>query len=331
MGIAKHRMSPSKDVKKSVMKSVNGGMSVVTASKKYGRHRSTIYEWLKRIEDKPPDQWEEALRDRPRGWHRHSQQTTDQQRLAIQKMARAHPSWGSNRISDELAKQGVARSHHTVQKQLNAMGLGTSAARAKALDVIVISHSDEQLEIVEKFNPNVRDRAFLGNWPGETVFIDALPIASAPGAGNLVLYVAIDRCSAYATAAIGRADTEAAVECLRPALQIFRQKVGTVRALIVPENQIFGAPFIQAARKQDIKVKVLRKARSGFVDRFGVTFERDISRDKGHLTLADQSRIRRWIRQYNQQPLDGFPNFGASPLHQLRYRKRQPNRVAKRK
>ena len=329
MSAAKHRMSPRKNVRYSVIKSVKGGMSVLAASKKYDLHRSTIYGWLKRIECKPADQWEEALRDRPRGWHKHAQQTTDQQRLAIQKIARAHPSWGSNRISDELAKQGVERSHHTVQKQLNAMGLGTSAARAKSLDVIVISHSDEQLEIVEKFNPNVRDRTFRGNRPGETMFIDALPIASAPGAGNLVLYVAIDRCSAYATAVIGRANAEGAVGFLRQALQNVRQEIRTIKALVVPKNRIFGAPFVQAAKKHDIEVKTLRKPRSGFVDRFHAAFERDSSGDKGRLSLADQSRLLRWIRRYNQQSLDGFPNFGASPMRQLRDRERKRNGIAK--
>ena len=107
-------------------------------------------------------------------------------------MARAHPAWGCNRIETALRKQGISRSHNTVQNILNRAELGTQEKRWLDLDTAGAQHTAEQIEFIERFNPSYRDRAFRKTTPGALLFADAFKVGPFDSFSDGAIHVAID-------------------------------------------------------------------------------------------------------------------------------------------
>ena len=298
--------------------------NIAATCEKFEMDRTTFYKLKKRCGLLPEGEWPAALQNHRRRWKTHGQQTSKPNRRVIKELALAHPAWGCNRLEAELREIDISRSHNTIQKILNSENIGTRSDRWSALDQLDVEHSEEQIEFIEKFNPCYRDRASRKATPGALLFVDAIKAGPFDGLGERIIYVAIDSCSSYASCSIFRSLTaENAIWLLENrAIPSLGNKGHRVQAVSTLSARAFEPLFSTFLTKRKINRHSGKGAGRGFIERFKAIVEKEfvlgpLCNRKYNDIKELRAAFKDWLRSYNKAPLDGFPNFGQSPMSML--------------
>ena len=173
-------------------------------------------------------------------------------------LALACPTWGPQRISDQLQLEGVTISPSTIWRALRRLGLNTRVDRLLVLEM----HSARSAGLLtERTRRNLAQRKVRhvqSENPSELVCIDTFYIGKLKGVGKLWQITACDAASSYAMARIVAANnaTEAAA-FLREVVVPELNKAGwRLRRVLTDGGSEFKADFDEACR--DLKAKHTR-------------------------------------------------------------------------
>ena len=124
---------------------------------------------------------------------------TERQILAL---ALAWPTWGPQRLSLQLAQQGLSVSPSTVWRALRRVGLGTRVERLLVLEGHSAASAGLLTERTRRSLSRTRTRHVQAEEPGELVCIDTFYIGKLKGVGKLWQITACDAASSYAMAKV---------------------------------------------------------------------------------------------------------------------------------
>jgi len=248
--------------------------------------------------------------------------TTKQRRILA--MALTWPTWGPQRVSDQLRMEGILVSSTTVWRALHRLGLGTRAKRLLVLEV----HSAKSAGLLtQRTRENVsrrKTRHVQAERPGELVSIDTFYIGNLKGVGKLWQLTACDAASSYAMAKVVPAsNAKQAAAFLKEVVAVEVEKAGwRLQRVLTDGGSEFKADFDQACR--DLKVRHTRtKPRhawtNGFVERlqgtilhehWRIVFRRRYFRRRHQL----QASLESFLEFYNfQRPHQGYRTKGRTP------------------
>lgn len=303
--------------------------SVAEACRRSGMDRTSFYEYKRRFQL----QGIEGLKDLPPVAKSHPQTTPDEVVQQIVDLALEHPAWGCNRLSDQLALQGVAISFPTVQHILNKQGLGTRYDRLLMLEERAatepITLSEEQVRLIEKANPAFRERHVESTRPGELLSQDTFYVGQLKGIGKLYLHTVVDTYGSYAFGFLHTTkQPEAAVAVVHNDVVPFYQARAIPITTILTDNgrEFCGTehhPYELYLALNDIehrRTKVKRPQTNGFVERFQQTVGNEFFsvtlRQKFYTSVADlQQDLDGWLVHYNtERPHQGYRNLGKRPI-----------------
>jgi transposase InsO family protein len=169
-----------------------GRVGVAAACRTFGVHRSTYYEWKRKVDRHGL----EMLRPRERRRPRMPNQLSPLVEQRIVAFALAHPGFGPRRISSELRREkwgGLIVSANGVWRCLGRHGLNT---RAKRLALV----SGYRAPYQPPHEPEP-ERHVEASQPGELVGVDCFFVGRLHGTrGTVWQLTAIDVCSSYAWA-----------------------------------------------------------------------------------------------------------------------------------
>ncbi len=172
--------------------------SVSEACRRRGVSRTRFYEYKRRFQTHGI----EGLKDLPPIAKHHPMSTPDAVVAQVLEIALEHPAWGCNRVSDWLSLQGVSFSPPTVQKLWNERGLGSRFERWLALESHVaerpLALTAEQVQFLEKLNPQWKERHVESSRPGELLCQDNFFVGHLDGVGKVYLQAVVDAYSSYA-------------------------------------------------------------------------------------------------------------------------------------
>jgi transposase InsO family protein len=239
-------------------------------------------------------------------------------------MALTSPTWGPQRVSDQLGREGVTVSATTVWRALHRLGLGTRAQRLLVLEV----HSAKTAGLLtDRTRRNLAQRKVRhvrAEKPGELVCIDTFYIGNLKGVGKMWQLTACDAASSYAMAKVVPANnaTEAAT-FLRDVVATELQEAGWTlwRALTDGGSEFKGA-FDEMCHKLNVRhtrTKPRHAWTNGFVERlqgtilhehWRIAFRRRYFRRRFQL----QTSLDSFLRFYNfERPHQGYRTKGRTP------------------
>ena len=100
-------------------------------------------------------------------------------------MALACPTWGPQRLSDQLQREGVVVSSTTIWRALHRLGLGTRMQRLLVLEVHSAKNAGLLTERTRRNLSRRKVRHVQAQKPGELVCIDTFYIGNLKGVGKL--------------------------------------------------------------------------------------------------------------------------------------------------
>jgi transposase InsO family protein len=283
----------------------------------------------------------DGLMDLPPVHKSHPFSVPDHVKDAVLSLSLKHPSWGSKRLSYELARDGFIISNFTIQKYLNKAGLGKKFDRFLALEEKALKGVKlpaEQLRMLEKLNPCFKERRVESSKPGELVSFDTFYVGLFKGIGRVYLFTAVDTHGSYAFGSLATDRTAMrAAELLYGQVAPFYDAHGLKLENILTDN---GTEFCGnedhafEATLFELKVghrrtRVKRPQTNGFVERFHRTildeFFRVELRKRQFKTLNDlEIALQHWICHYNvSRPHQGYRNLGKTPYQTVEQFARQ--------
>ena len=107
-----------------------------------------------------------------------------------------HPSHGCLRVAQELGLKGVQVSSNGVRGVWGRHNLMTKEQRLLRLEEHArkrkIKLSEEQIRLLERFDPEFRDRHIVVKYPGELLGVDTFFVGSLKGVGRVYMQSVID-------------------------------------------------------------------------------------------------------------------------------------------
>jgi transposase InsO family protein len=301
--------------------------SVTKACRQGGMHRTSFYEWKRRYQTHGID----GLKDLPPVHKTHPLTTPEHVKDAVLELSLANPSWGSKRLSLELASQGISLSNFTVQAVLKRAGFGTRFERFLRLEDELLKGVRlpiEQLRQLEKLNPCLKERHVESSRPGELVSFDTFYVGLFKGVGKVHLHTAVDTFGSYAFGMLAtERNARRAAELLYGQVVPFYEAHGLKLGAVLTDNgtEFCGTedhPFEALLFHLGVehrRTQVKRPQTNGFVERFHRTildeFFRVELRKKNFETLEElELALQEWICRYNTtRPHQGYRNKGRTP------------------
>jgi len=295
--------------------------NVSAACREAGISRTLFYRWKKRfmmygIDGLHP----RRTADRP-GRPTQLDSTKERRILA---MALAWPSWGPQRLSLQLERDGLVVSPSTVWRALRRMNLGTRVERLLVLE----THSAENAGLLtERTRRNLQRRKVRhvqAEKPGELVCIDTFYIGNLKGVGKLWQLTACDAASSYAMAKVIPANNaKEAASFLRNVVVEELHKAGwRLQRVLTDGGSEFKADFDTACRELHVRhtrTKPRHAWTNGFVERlqgtilhehWRIAFRRRYFRRRRQL----QTSLSSFLSFYNfQRPHQGYRTKGRTP------------------
>ena len=239
-------------------------------------------------------------------------------------MALACPTWGPQRLSLQLAMEGVVISPSTVWRALHRLGLGTRIQRLLVLEVHSAEHAGLLTERTRRNLSRRKVRHVQAERPGELVCIDTFYIGKLKGVGKLWQLTACDAASSYAMAkVVPDNNAKEAATFLRDVVAVEVKEAGwKLRRVLTDGGSEFKADFDEACR--DLKVRHTRtKPRhawtNGFVERlqgtilhehWRIAFRRRYFRRRFQLQVS----LDAFLHFYNfERPHRGYRTKGRTP------------------
>jgi len=295
--------------------------NVSAACREAGISRTLFYRWKKRftlygIDGLHP----RRTADRP---GRRSQLDSTKERRIIA-MALAWPSWGPQRLSLQLEREGLVVSPSTVWRALRRMNLGTRVERLLVLE----THSAENGGLLtERTRRNLQRRKVRhvrAEKPGELVCIDTFYIGNLKGVGKLWQLTACDAASSYAMAKVIPANNarEAASFLNNVVVEELRKAGWKLQRVLTDGGSEFKAEFDEVCRELHVRhtrTKPRHAWTNGFVERlqgtilhehWRIVFRRRYFRRRRQL----QTSLASFLSFYNfQRPHQGYRTKGRTP------------------
>lgn len=278
--------------------------NVSAACREAGISRTLFYRWRRRFalygRDGLHPRKTESRRGRP-------VQLSPVDERKIVATALAWPTWGPNRVSLQLARQGVIVSPSTVWRALHRVGLGTRPERLLVLEL----HSAERAGLLtERTRRSLRQRKtrhVMAETPGELVCLDTFYLGRLKGVGKLWQLTACDVASSYGMAKVipTNTSTEAAT-FLRDVVKPELERAGwKLQRVLTDGGSEFKGAFDRACRQLGVdhtRTKPRHAWTNGYVERLQGTILHE------HWRIAFR---RRYFRQrfQLQRSLEGFLHF----------------------
>jgi transposase InsO family protein len=303
--------------------------NVAEARRRRGMDRTSFFEWRRRFQT----HGFEGLKDLPPVHQSHPMTTPPQTVARIQALALEHPAYGCNRLEAMLALEGTRVSAITIQKLLNAAGLGSRYERWLKLEEQLagraIEISAEQATFIEKLNPCFRERHVESGAPGELLSADTFFVGSLKGVGKVYLHAVVDTYGSYAFGFLHVSkQPEAAVAVLHNDVLPFYRKLDLpVRAVLTDNGREFCGTethpyelYLALNEVEHRRTKVRSPKTNGFVERFNGTVLDEFFRLKMRETFYErvealQADLDAWLVHYNtERPHLGYRNQGRRPI-----------------
>lgn len=303
--------------------------NVSAACRQRGVSRTQFYEYKRRFQTHGM----EGLKDLSSAPHSHPFTTPPETEARILELSLEHPSWGCNRLSDQLKLAGISISAPTLQNILNRNGMGSRYDRWLALETRhaeqPIELTGEQVQFIEKHNPAFRERHLQSSRPGELLCQDTFYVGQLKGVGKVYLHAVVDSYSSYAFGFLHTSkQPEAAVAVLHnDVLPFYRQHELLVQRLLTDNGREFCGtethPYELYLALNDIehrRTKVRKPQTNGFVERFNRTVLDEFFRVAFRTTFYEsveqlQTDLDAWLVHYNTaRPHQGYRNLGRRPI-----------------
>ena len=322
--LAQHRLS--------VLELAQALGSVSEACKRKGMTRTMFYEYKKRF----AEQGIEGLKDLPPILKSHPLTTAPELVERIKELALEHPAWGCNRLEALLMAEGKRVSSVTIQEILNRNNLGSRYDRWLALEqkraAEGIELNAEQVALLEKLNPQFKERHIESTAPGQRLSQDICQIGTLKGIGKIYLHSVVDTYSSYGFAFLHTSkQPEAAVAVLHnDVLPFYEGKRLKVETILTDNGREYCGTdthayqlYLQFNEINHRTTKVRSPQTNGFVERFHRTVQEEFFhanfRQKLYLTLEElQTDLDEWLVFYNtQRPHLGYRNMGRKPIETI--------------
>ena len=248
--------------------------------------------------------------------------TTKQRRILA--MALTWPTWGPQRVSDQMRREGVAVSATTVWRALHRVGLGTRAERLLVLEVHSARSAGLLTNRTRQSLARRKTRHVQAEVPGELVCMDTFYIGNLKGVGKMWQLTACDAASSYGMAKVVSANNAAeAATFLRDVVVPEVEKAGWKLCRVLTDGgSEFKAAFDEMCRELNIKhtrTKPRHAWTNGFVERlqgtilhehWRIAFRRRYFRRRFQL----QTSLDSFLHFYNfDRPHQGYRTKGRTP------------------
>lgn len=289
--------------------------SVTEACEQLRISRSLFYRWRKRFERYGPDGLHPKRTRAGRG--RPSALSAEEERRIIA-LALAWPSWGPQRLSDQLAGEGLLKAPSTIHRLLRRVGLGTRRERFG----VVEHYSARKVGLLtERTREKLRQARFgrtrhvEAEVPGELVCFDSFYVGKLKGVGPVWQLTACDAACSFGFGQIVPWPTAAAAAAfLEHVVQPAYTAAGwKLQRVLSDHGNEFKADFDRACTHLGIRhtrTKPRHCWTNGFVERLQGTILHE------HWRVVFRRRYFTSRRQL-QASLDGFLDF---------YNHRRPHR-----
>jgi transposase InsO family protein len=253
---------------------------------------------------------------------------------AVLEHSMRHPTHGALRVAQELALQSVTISSGGVRGVWSRHELLSRHDRLLRLER---AHSDtgfelsgEQIDILERFSPEFRERQIEVDYTGQLVAVDTFFVGHLKGIGKVYLQSVIDCFSRYGW---GRLYTSklplTAVHVLNtdvlPHFEAYEARIETIlsdngREFCGRRDHHPYELFLQLEGIEHRTTKVRRPQSNGFVERFHRTLLDEHFRVAGRTTWYEsveqmQSDLDAYLQTYNEKrPHQGRMMEGRTPL-----------------
>ena len=295
--------------------------NVSAACREAGISRTLYYRWKKRFTRYGIDGLH-PRRTATRPGRPVQLDTTKERRIVA--MALTWPTWGPQRVSDQLRMEGVTVSATTVWRALHRLGLGTRTERLLVLEI----HSAKTAGLLtDRTRENLtrrKARHVQAEMPGELVCIDTFYIGNLKGVGRLWQLTACDVASSYAMAKVVPVNNAAqAAAFLRDIVAVELEKAGwKLWRVLTDGGSEFKGEFDETCRQINVRhtrTKPRHAWTNGFVERlqgtilhehWRIAFRRRYFRRRFQL----QASLDGFLRFYNfERPHQGYRTKGRTP------------------
>jgi len=245
-----------------------------------------------------------------------------------------HPCHGALRVEQELRLKGLAVSSGGIRGVWQRHGLLTKHERLLRLEKQTadrqIALSDEQIQLLERFSPEFRERHIEAQHTGSLVAVDTFFVGTLKGVGKIYMQSAIDCHSRHAWARLYPSKLPVtAVHILNnDVIPTFEAHDGKIEVVLSDNGREFcGRPdqhpyelFLQLEDIDHRTTKVRRPQSNGIVERFHRTVLDEHFRVEGRRTWFEtidemQRVLDDWLVSYNtKRPHQGRNMNGRTPL-----------------
>lgn len=301
--------------------------NVSAACREAGISRTLYYRWLKRYErygiDGLHPRRHQARRGRP-------VQTTPQMERLVLAWALSWPTWGSSRLTAQLAFLGLARvAPSTVQRILRRHGLPTRRERLAVLELHSARHAGLLTDRTRRALQEARGRKrhVEARQPGELVCLDSFYIGKLKGVGKVWQLTACDAASSYGAArivvvptAVSSRHTQAFLE--QTLIPLYQEAGWPIQRVLTDGGNEFKGVFDHACRQHTIRHTRTRPRHAwtnGFVERLQGTLLHEhwrIEFRRRYFTRRRQLErsLAAFLDFYNhQRPHQGYRTRGRTP------------------
>jgi len=305
--------------------------NVSKACRMHGVSRSQYYEYKRSFQTHGL----EGLLDKPPLPGPHPNELPEATKEKIIEVSLKHPTFGQQRISDQLRLEGLNVSPSSVRNVWIKEDMETRYKRLLRLEEKAATQAgfvltEDQIRLIEKANPCFKERHVESEYPGQLLCQDTFYVGRLKGVGRIYLQALVDT---YSSLAFGKLYTskrpETAVDLLYDRVLPFYESHGLTIEAILTDNgtEYKGRPmihlyeiFLDFNEIEHRKTKVGRPRTNGFVERFNRTvldeLFRQAFREKFYQSVeALQEDLDLWLLYYNQErPHRGYRNMGRRPL-----------------
>ena len=305
--------------------------NVSKACRMHGISRSQFYEYKRSFQEYGFN----GLIDKPPIPGPHPRELSKESRARIIDLSLKHPTFGHQRIADQLHLEGVMVSASSVRNVWLKEDMETRYKRLlrledKAAKEAGFELTEEQIRLIEKANPCFRERHVESERPGQLLCQDTFYVGRVKGVGRIYLQALVDT---FGSLGFGKLYTskkpETAVDLLYDRVLPFYEQHGVKIEAILTDNgtEYKGRPmihlfeiFLEFTDIQHRYTKVGTPRTNGFVERFNRTvldeFFRTAFRNKLYESLDElQKDLDHWLHHYNnERPHRGYRNMGRRPI-----------------
>ena len=295
--------------------------------------RSQYYEYKRAFQEHGFD----GLIDKPPIPGPMPNELSEETKTRIVDLSLKHPTFGHQRIADQLRLEGVTVCASTVRNLWIKKDMETKYKRLLKLEEMAqgkdLELTEAQIRLIEKANPSFRERHVESNYPGQLISQDTFYVGRIKGVGRIYLQAVVDT---YGSFAFGKLYTskrpETAVDVLYDRVLDFYEEKGLRVEAILTDNgtEYKGVPtshlyeiFLDFHDIEHRYTKVANPRTNGFVERFNRTvldeFFRSAFRNKLYESVdALQKDLDAWLKYYNyERPHRGYRNMGRRPIETI--------------